>query len=48
MGKLDHERLVFVNEIGTHTSLAPLYGLSPCGKRAFVKVPRNRGKTATL
>ena len=29
VGKLDHERLIFVDEMGTHTSLAPLYGYSP-------------------
>ena len=48
VGELDHERLMFVDEMGTHTSLAPLYGYSPRGKRAFFKVPRNRGKNTTL
>ncbi len=28
-GALDRRRLVFVDECGTHTSLAPLYGYSP-------------------
>jgi hypothetical protein len=26
-GELNHERLMFVDEMGIHTSLAPLYGL---------------------
>src|SRR3712207_500331 len=39
---------MFVDEMGTHTSLAPLYGYSPRGKRAFFKVPRNKGKNTTL
>ena len=45
---LEGSRLVFVDEMGTHTSLAPLYAYSPRGKRAFFKVPRNRGKNTTL
>jgi hypothetical protein len=36
-------RLVFVDEMGVHTSLAPLYGYSPRGERVRQKVPRNRG-----
>jgi len=39
---------VFVDEMGTHTSLAPLYGYSPRGQRAFFKLPRNRGTNTTL
>jgi hypothetical protein len=39
---------VFVDEKGTHTSLAPLYAYSPRGKRAFFKVPRNKGRNTTL
>ncbi len=48
VGGLDGKRLVFVDEMGTHTSLAPLYGYSPRGQRAFFKVPRNRGTNTTL
>jgi transposase len=48
VGKLDCGQLMFVDEMGTHTSLAPLYGYSPRGKRAFFKLPRNRGKNTTL
>ena len=39
---------MFVDEMGTHTSLAPLYGYSPRGERAFFKIPRNRGMNTTL
>src|SRR5215203_5516311 len=45
---LDCRRLVFVDEMGSHTSLAPLYAYSPRGERAFFKIPRNRGKNTTL
>jgi transposase len=48
IGRVDPERLVFVDEMGTHTSLAPLYAYSPIGERAFFKVARNRGKNTTL
>jgi transposase len=47
-GALDPRRLVFVDECGTHTSLAPLYGYSPKGERLSLRVPRNRGKNTTL
>ncbi len=42
------ERLIFVDECGTHTSLAPLYGYAPRGKRLRLSVPRKRGKNTTL
>ena len=48
LGGLDRKRLVFVDEMGTHTSLAPLYGYSPRGQRVFFKIPRNRGTNTTL
>ena len=44
VGQIDPERLVFVDEMGTHTSLAPVYAYAPVGERAFFEVPRNRGK----
>jgi transposase len=46
--EVDPERLVFVDEMGLHTSLAPLYGYSRKGERVHLKVPRNRGKNTTL
>jgi DDE superfamily endonuclease len=48
VSRLDGKLLVFVDEMGTHTSLAPLYGYSPRGQRAFFKIPRNRGTNTTL
>jgi transposase len=41
-------RLVFVDESGFHTSMTRLYARAPRGKRAYGKVPRNRGKNTTL
>ena len=46
--KLYASRLVFVDEMGSNTSLAPLYAWSPKGDRARCSVPRNRGKNTTL
>jgi transposase len=46
--RIDPSRLVFVDEMGTHTSLAPLYAYAPIGERAYLKIPRNRGKNTTL
>jgi len=42
------ERLVFVDECGTHTSLSPIYGYAPRGERLYLAVPRTRGKNTTL
>jgi transposase len=45
---IEPERLVFVDECGVHTSLAPIYGYAPRDKRLHLPVPRNRGKNTTL
>jgi transposase len=45
---VEPERLVFVDECGTHTSLAPIYGYAPKGERLRLSVPRKRGKNTTL
>jgi len=45
---LDPRGLIFIDECGTHTSLAPVYGYSPKGERLKLSVPRNRGKNTTL
>ena len=45
---LDPRGLIFVDECGTHTSLAPVYGYSAKGERLRLSVPRNRGKNTTL
>jgi transposase len=47
-GEIHAERLVFVDECSTNTSLAPFYAWSPKGERAFASVPRNWGKNITL
>jgi transposase len=47
-GTLDARRLVFVDEMGTNTSLSPLYGWAKKGERAYCSVPRNRGPNTTL
>src|SRR5215218_10981473 len=46
--KLDPKRLVFVDEMGTNTSLSALRAWSRRGRRAFCSVPRNRGPNTTL
>ena len=48
VGNLDANRLVFVDEMGTNTSLAPLYAWSRRGERALFEVPRNWGANVTL
>jgi transposase len=48
MSSIDSERLVFVDECSTNTSLAPLYGWTRKGKRVHQKTPRNWGKNVTL
>ena len=45
--KIAAERLVFVDEMGTNTSLHPLYAWSHRGERARCSVPRNRGPNTT-
>jgi hypothetical protein len=39
IGKISAERLVFVDEMGSNTSLAPLYAWAPKGKRACCSTP---------
>jgi transposase len=46
--ELDPRRLVFVDEMGTNTSLSALYAWAPKGERAHCSVPRNRGPNTTL
>ena len=45
---VEPERLLFVDECGVHTSLAPIYGYAPRDERLHLPVPRNRGKNTTL
>jgi transposase len=46
--EIDPKRVVFVDECGTHASLAPLYGYAPRGQRLRLSVPRKRDKNTTL
>ena len=46
--KVDPKRLVFVDEMGTNTSLSVLRAWSRRGQRAHCSVPRNRGPNTTL
>lgn len=46
--RFDVRRLVFVDESGFHTSMDRLRSRAPKGKRAYGKVPRNRGRNTTL
>ena len=48
ISSIDPERLVFVDECSSNTSLAPLYGWARKGQRAPQKTPRNWGKNITL
>ncbi len=45
---VEPDRLLFVDECGTHTSLAPIYGYAARGERLYLPVPRSRGKNTTL
>jgi transposase len=47
-GRVDAERLVFIDEMGANVSLSPLYAWSRRGLRAYAKAPRNWGKNVTL
>lgn len=47
-GKLEASRFVFVDEMGSNTSLSPLYGWSRVGERLRAQAPRNWGKNVTL
>lgn len=47
-GAVEASRFVFVDEMGSNTSLCPLYGWSKVGERLRVETPRNWGKNVTL
>lgn len=46
--EIDPERLVFVDECGTHTSMTRLRARAPRGVRAYGRVPLNRGRNTPL
>ncbi|MCY0987993.1 IS630 family transposase [Nannocystis sp. ILAH1] len=44
----DPERLIFLDESGSHISMTRTRAWAPCGKRAQGVVPRNRGRVTTM
>ncbi len=46
--QVEAKRLVFVDEMGTNTSLSSMYAWALKGQRAFRSVPRNRGANTTV
>jgi transposase len=46
--RFDARHLVFVDESGFNPSMTRLRARAPRGKRAYGRVPRNRGKNTTL
>jgi len=48
MSQVDAQRLVFVDESGTHIALTRLYARAVRGHRAVGQVPRNHGKNTTV
>jgi transposase len=47
-GRIDPERLVFLDETWTKTNMAPLRGWASRGRRLKAKVPHRRWKTLTF
>ncbi len=45
---LELDKLVVLDECGTHIGLTPNYGWAPRNQRAYDTVPRNRGQNLTL
>jgi transposase len=46
--QVDAKRLIFVDEMGTNTSLSPAYAWAKKGQRTYWAVPRNRGANTTV
>lgn len=44
----DPERLIFIDESGSHISMTRTRAWAPKGVRAFGRVPRNRGRVTTM
>ena len=47
-GRIEPERLVFIDETWTKTNMAPLRGWAPRGARLIAKVPHGHWKTTTF
>jgi len=45
---LDPDKLVFIDEAGSHTAMTRTHARAPKGQRAYGSVPRNRGGNLTL
>ena len=45
---LDPEKLIFIDETGTTTKMARLYGRAPRGERCRAAIPHGHWKTTTL
>jgi transposase len=46
--QVDAKRLIFVDEMGTNTSLSPAYAWAKKGQRTYWAVPSNRGANTTV
>jgi hypothetical protein len=46
--QVEAKRLVFVDEMGTNTSLSSAYAWAPKGQRPHCSVARNRGANTTV
>ncbi len=46
--ELNLDKLVFIDEAGTHTAMTRTHARAPKGQRAYGTVPRNRGGNLTL
>src|SRR5688572_20481974 len=46
--QVEAKRLIFVDEMGTNTSLSPAYAWAKKGQRTYRAVPRNRGANTTV
>jgi transposase len=46
--ELDPQRLVFIDETGTSTKMARLYGRALCGRRCRAPIPHGHWKTTTF
>jgi transposase len=46
--KLNHRRLVFLDESGVNTAMTPRYGRAPRGERVVDTAPRNYGEQTSL
>jgi putative transposase len=47
-GRIDPERLVFIDETWVKTNMEPLKGWAPLGERLIAKVPHGHWKTSTF